>query len=213
MNPARSEVSVPEVLAQIQALALPLSGPDDLDAVVNQVGGARFVGIGEASHGTHEFYHWRGALSRRLIEEHGFTWIGVEGDWPDCWRINRWVRGHTEQHLDARGLLERFERWPTWMWANQDVAAFLDWLLVPDVPGRLVAAHHDAVVVLGFGGHRGVLHGVESVFVGNGAFRDLTAYLHQERDDIRLAGFRDQTAHDGDRRSGRRPPGARPRRA
>ncbi|HSP53094.1 MAG TPA: erythromycin esterase family protein, partial [Cryobacterium sp.] len=96
-------MSVPEVLAQIQSLARPLSGRADLDAVVDQVGGTRFVGIGEASHGTHEFYHWRGELSRRLIEEHGFTWIGVEGDWPDCWRINRWVRGRAEQHLDARG--------------------------------------------------------------------------------------------------------------
>jgi erythromycin esterase len=128
MNPARGEVTMPEVLAQIRSLARPLSGPGDLDAVVDQVGGARFVGIGEASHGTHEFYRWRGDLSRRLIDEHGFTWIGVEGDWPDCWRINRWVRGHAEQHLDARGLLDRFERWPTWMWANQDVAGFLDWL-------------------------------------------------------------------------------------
>ena len=91
-------------------------------------GPARFVCIGEASHGTHEYYRWRAQLSRRLIEEHGFTWIGVEGDWPDCWRINRWVRGHGDQDLDARGLLARFERWPTWMWANEEVAEFLDWL-------------------------------------------------------------------------------------
>ena len=128
MNPARQGATVPEVLAEIQSLARPLTGGRDLDAVVDLAGGARFVGIGEASHGTHEFYRWRGELSRRLIEEHGFTWIGVEGDWPDCWRINRWVRGQTDQHVDARGLLDRFERWPTWMWANQDVAEFLDWL-------------------------------------------------------------------------------------
>ena len=67
------------------------------------VGDARFVCLGEASHGTHEFYTWRAALSRRLIEEKGFTFIAVEGDWPDCWRINRWVRGLARPELDARG--------------------------------------------------------------------------------------------------------------
>ena len=96
--------------------------------MIDRVGAARLVCIGEASHGTHEYYRWRAELSRRLIEEHGFTWIGVEGDWPDCWRINRWVRGHADQDLDAYGLLARFERWPTWMWANEEVAEFLTWL-------------------------------------------------------------------------------------
>ena len=95
---------------------------------MEQVGGRRLVCVGEASHGTHEFYSWRADLSRRLIEEHGFTWIGVEGDWPDCWRINRWVRGLADQELDAAGVLSTFERWPTWMWANREVADFLDWL-------------------------------------------------------------------------------------
>ncbi len=65
-------------------------------------------------------------LSRRLIEEHGFTWIGVEGDWPDCWRINRWVRGDGRPGRSTpAGLLAGFERWPTWMWANEEVAEFL----------------------------------------------------------------------------------------
>ena len=116
------------VLAEIRSLARPLTLPAHLDPLVDKVGDRRLVCIGEASHGTHEFYRWRGDLSRRLIEEHGFTWIGVEGDWPDCWRINRWVRGLADQDLDARGMLAGFERWPTWMWANTDVADFLDWL-------------------------------------------------------------------------------------
>jgi erythromycin esterase-like protein len=84
--------------------------------------------VGEASHGTSDYYRWRALLSRRLVEEHGFTWIGVEGDWPDCWRINRWVRGEADQDLDAVGVLDRFERWPTWMWTNREVAEFLTWL-------------------------------------------------------------------------------------
>lgn len=115
-------------LAEIRSLARPLRTPSDLDPLVDRVGGRRLVCIGEASHGTREFYRWRGDLSRRLIAERGFTWVGVEGDWPDCWRINCWVRGLEEQHLDARGVLAGFERWPTWMWANTDVADFLDWL-------------------------------------------------------------------------------------
>ncbi|TFD78178.1 erythromycin esterase family protein [Cryobacterium sp. Sr8] len=113
---------------EIRSLARPLAGTDDLDPLVERIGGARFAAIGEASHGTHEYYRWRCRLARRLIEEHGFTWIGVEGDWPDCWRINRWVRGEDDRDQDSDGLLSRFERWPTWLWANQDVAEFLTWL-------------------------------------------------------------------------------------
>jgi len=117
-----------DVIADIMDLARPLGGPRDLGPLINRVGRSRFVCIGEASHGTHEFYQWRATLSRRLIEEHGFTWIGVEGDWPDCWRINQWLRGRGDQDLDSRELLSHFDRWPTWMWANEDVAAFLTWL-------------------------------------------------------------------------------------
>ncbi|NKX54823.1 erythromycin esterase family protein [Arthrobacter sp. E918] len=112
----------------MRSLARPLAGPGDLDPLIRQVAPDRFVCIGEASHGTHEYYRWRALLSRRLIEEHGFRWVGVEGDWPDCWRINRWVRGQEEQDLDVYQLLAGFERWPRWMWANREVAEFLDWL-------------------------------------------------------------------------------------
>lgn len=118
----------PSIVEEIRSLASPLSTTGDLDALVEHTAGARFVCIGEASHGTHEFYQWRAELSRRLIAEHGFTWIGVEGDWPDCWRLNQWVRGQADQDLDAHGILATFERWPTWMWANEEVADFLDWL-------------------------------------------------------------------------------------
>jgi erythromycin esterase len=115
-------------LAQIRSLARPLAEEADLEPLISRVARDRFVCIGEASHGTHEYYRWRAMLSRRLIAEHGFRWVGVEGDWPDCWRINRWVRGQADQDLDVYGLLAGFERWPTWMWANEEVAGFLDWL-------------------------------------------------------------------------------------
>ncbi|UOD82957.1 erythromycin esterase family protein [Paenarthrobacter ureafaciens] len=125
MNAAHAHATESE---EIRALARPLEAAGDLDDLVTLCAPARFVCLGEASHGTQEYYHWRAVLSRRLIEEHGFTWIGVEGDWPDCWRINQWLRGHAEQELDAAQVLAAFSRWPTWMWANEEVAHFLDWL-------------------------------------------------------------------------------------
>lgn len=128
MTAARPAMRADDLVAEIRSLARPLNDASDLDPLVEEIGAARFVGIGEASHGSHEFYWWRALLSRRLIEERRFTWIGVEGDWPDCWRINRWVRGQGDQDLDVYGLLARFERWPTWMWANEEVAEFLAWL-------------------------------------------------------------------------------------
>jgi len=122
--------SVPKasVLAQIHALARPLRTDQDFNGLVRRAAESRYVAIGEASHGTHEFYTWRDTLSRRLIAEEGYNWIGVEGDWPDCRYINRWVRGLSGQEQGVHALLAGFERWPTWMWANEEVAAFLDWL-------------------------------------------------------------------------------------
>jgi erythromycin esterase-like protein len=117
-----------DAATEIRSLAGALVTTEDLTPLVRRAGRSRFVGIGDASHGTHEYYRWRALLSRRLIEEHGFTWIGVEGDWPDCWRINRWVRGRGEQDLSAADLLAGFARWPTWLWANEDIVAFLTWL-------------------------------------------------------------------------------------
>ncbi|NKX49758.1 erythromycin esterase family protein, partial [Arthrobacter deserti] len=128
MNSARRPPEAAGAAAQIRSLATPLAGRKDLDPLVVRVAQDRFVCIGEASHGTHGYYHWRAELSRRLIGEHGCRWVGVEGDWPDCWRINRWVRGQADQDLDVYQLLAGFERWPRWMWANEEVAGFLDWL-------------------------------------------------------------------------------------
>jgi erythromycin esterase len=112
--PGRS-VNSTGVFEQIRSLARPLTTVDDPSPLVERLGRTRFVGIGEASHGTREYYRWRALLTRHLIEEHGFSWIGVEGDWPDCWRINRWVRGLGDTDRDVRGMLARFERWPAWM--------------------------------------------------------------------------------------------------
>jgi erythromycin esterase len=108
--------------------ALPLSDPSDLDPLIERIGDATYVLLGEATHGTSEFYEWRAALSRRLIEERGFSFVGVEGDWPDCYRVNRYVKSYLDSGDTARDVLHAFERWPTWMWANREVAEFAEWL-------------------------------------------------------------------------------------
>src|SRR3954452_5763259 len=89
-----------------------------------RIGDARFVLIGEASHGTHEFYRDRAELTRRLIEEKGFTAVAVEADWPDAYRVNRFVRS---QSADAEAVeaLGGFARFPSWMWRNADVLDFV----------------------------------------------------------------------------------------
>ncbi|SCL26324.1 Erythromycin esterase homolog [Micromonospora pallida] len=113
---------------EVAALATPLGDPGDLDVLLDRVGDARVVMLGEASHGTHEFYTWRAAVTRRLVEEKGFSFVAVEGDWPDCDRVDRSVRCRTDAPADPRDALTTFERWPTWMWANEEVADFARWL-------------------------------------------------------------------------------------
>nr|WP_197008413.1 erythromycin esterase family protein [Longispora fulva] len=90
-----------------------------------RVGGARVVMLGAASHGTHDHHHWRAEITRRLVAEHGFSFVAVEGDWPDCDRVDASVRGNGQ---DPRAVLGAFERWPTWMWANEEVLDFCEWL-------------------------------------------------------------------------------------
>ncbi|MEU5868134.1 erythromycin esterase family protein [Nonomuraea sp. NPDC047529] len=105
--------------------ALRLSGEQDLDPLLDRVGEAGLVLIGEASHGTHDFYTWRAALTRRLIAEKGFGFVAVEGDWPDCERVDRAVTRDGEDPFDA---LYAYRRWPAFMWANEEVAEFCRWL-------------------------------------------------------------------------------------
>jgi erythromycin esterase-like protein len=88
---------------------------------------ASFVLIGEASHGTHDFYELRADLTRRLITEKGFSAVAVEADWPDAYRVNRYVRGESED-ANADEALAGFERFPTWMWRNTVVVEFVEWL-------------------------------------------------------------------------------------
>lgn len=109
-------------------LARPLRSPADLDPLLRRVGDARVVLLGEASHGTHEYYTWRAEITKRLVAEKGFSLVAVEGDWPDCYRVNRFVKGYPGSAADARGALEAFRRWPTWMWANEEVVDLATWM-------------------------------------------------------------------------------------
>jgi erythromycin esterase len=112
----------------LQRIARPLESDSDLDPLLDAIGDASYVLLGEASHGTSEFYTWRTRLSKRLIEERGFSFIAVEGDWPDCYRVNRYVKQMPESGSDASSVLHAFERWPTWMWANREVIDLVEWL-------------------------------------------------------------------------------------
>jgi erythromycin esterase-like protein len=125
-------------------LAAPLEDADAFDALLDRVGDARVVMLGEASHGTHEYYRARAALTRRLIAERGFSFVAVEGDWPDCDRVDRSVRCRAGAPEDPRAALIEFERWPTWMWANEEVVEFCRWLRARNqgVDGEARAGFH-----------------------------------------------------------------------
>jgi predicted phosphoribosyltransferase len=102
------------------------AAPND-EQLFDLVGDAHFVLIGEASHGTHEFYAARASVTQRLIEEKGFCAVAAEVDWPDAYRANRYVRGHSDD-ATAEEALRGFERFPTWMWRNTAVLDFVGWL-------------------------------------------------------------------------------------
>jgi erythromycin esterase-like protein len=115
-------------VARLRGAIHPLHGdPSDFDPLMKRIGDARLVLIGEASHGTHEFYRIRAEITKRLITDHGFNAVAVEADWPDAYRVNRYVRG-LDGDADASEALRGFERFPQWMWRNADVLDFVGWL-------------------------------------------------------------------------------------
>jgi len=116
------------LVAGVREASQPLTGgARDYDPLMKLIGDARFVLLGEATHGTHEFYRERARITRRLIEEKGFTAIVIEGDWPDAHRLNRYVRGQGNDK-SAEQALSGFTRFPRWMWGNRDVRDLVQWL-------------------------------------------------------------------------------------
>ncbi len=123
-----TNATLPIVTDLVHDAALPLIGAAaDYDRLLEFIGDARFVLLGEASHGTHEFYRHRAQITKRLIQEKGFIVVAVEADWPDAYRVNRYVRGATND-ADATEALAGFRRFPAWMWRNADVLDFIGWL-------------------------------------------------------------------------------------
>lgn len=111
----------------IQKSSVPLSGSArDYDSLLDPIGSARFALLGEASHGTDEFYHERCEITKRLITQRGFTAVAVEADWPDAYCVNEYVRAGRQQN--ALESLDGFRRFPTWMWRNTEVLEFVRWL-------------------------------------------------------------------------------------
>ncbi len=114
--------------ADLRRAAHPLEGSKgDYRPLLDLVGNACFVLLGEGSHGTHDFYAQRAEITKRLITEKGFSAVAVEADWPDAYRVNRYVRGGSEDR-NADTALSGFERFPTWMWRNTVVLDFVQWL-------------------------------------------------------------------------------------
>jgi erythromycin esterase len=113
---------------EIDTASHPWERPEDMDILIDRIGNARFVLLGEASHGTSEYYAWRSAISRRLITEKQFSFIGVEGDWPDCYNLNRYIKNHKNSGKSAEEVLRAYRRWPTWMWANREIVRLAEWL-------------------------------------------------------------------------------------
>jgi erythromycin esterase-like protein/predicted phosphoribosyltransferase len=131
---AQSPAADSPLVKALRETAYPLAGSArDYDPLIGRIGEARFALLGEASHGTHEFYYERAEITKRLITEKNFTAVAVEADWPDAYRLNRYVRGASD--VDAVEALADFRRFPTWMWRNTVVVEFIEWL----------RAHNDAL--------------------------------------------------------------------
>jgi erythromycin esterase-like protein len=116
------------LVSSARAAAQPFNASrEDLDALLQHIASAHVISIGEASHGTQDFYHLRASITKHLIQHHGLTAIAVEADWPDAYRVNRYVRGEGADG-DANAALSGFERFPSWMWRNTEVLSFVRWL-------------------------------------------------------------------------------------
>jgi erythromycin esterase-like protein len=114
-------------MALAEAIRLLPETAEAYDPLLEQAARARFVLLGEASHGTHEFYRERAEITKRLIAEQGYAAVAVEADWPYAYRVNLFVRGASDDP-SAREALADFRRFPAWMWRNTEVVEFVDWL-------------------------------------------------------------------------------------
>jgi erythromycin esterase-like protein len=121
-------ITANNALDAVQEFAHPLTGNrHDYDRLLKRAGACSLVLLGEASHGTHEFYRARAEITKRLIAEYDFNLVCWEADWPDALRVNRYIRGYAEDR-SAEEALRGFKRFPSWMWRNQDIVELVEWL-------------------------------------------------------------------------------------
>lgn len=126
--PAAQGTASQDLSAVYREYAHPLSSPASLAPLISAAKDRRLVLLGESSHGTKEFYTWRDEISRRLIEADGISFVAVEGDWISLARLNRYVKHKPGAAASAREALLMIDRWPRWMWANEEFAEFAEWL-------------------------------------------------------------------------------------
>ncbi|WP_054636621.1 erythromycin esterase family protein [Thalassobacillus sp. C254] len=117
-----------QVVDHIKKYSKAFEKAEDLQPLIEQAAKAKYVLLGEASHGTSEFYTLRSEITKRLIKEHGFSFVAVEGDWPSSFEVNRYVKGYAAEYKNAKQALSSFQRWPSWMWANEEAAELAEWL-------------------------------------------------------------------------------------
>jgi erythromycin esterase-like protein/pimeloyl-ACP methyl ester carboxylesterase len=113
-------------LGELLKMVQPIDSEESFDALLKEIRDSKVVMLGEATHGTEEFYEIRKVISKKLIEEHGFKFIAVEGDWPDCNKLNKYIQ--LRDTSSAKSIMSGFKRWPTWMWANEQVADLIEWM-------------------------------------------------------------------------------------
>ncbi len=122
-------IKTDQLIDQIKKHSVPFNNTLELDPLINKASNAKYVLLGEASHGTSEFYTIRADISKKLIQEQGYSFIAVEGDWPACYEVNRYIKGLTSDYSSAEDVLRKsFKRWPSWMWANHEMIDLIEWL-------------------------------------------------------------------------------------
>ncbi len=116
-----------DIVAEIEDNSLPFTNAEDLSSWLSKISKHKIIMLGESTHGTKEFYSIRREISKKLIQDYGYSFVAVEGDWPDCNNLNQFIKGDTGR--DAReAVLHQFHRWPTWMWANEEIPPLINWM-------------------------------------------------------------------------------------
>src|SRR5205823_13363897 len=106
----------------------PLENENDLNVLIKEMQRARIILLGESTHGTHEFYTWRAAITKKLIEEKGFDFIAIEGDWTDTYKVNQFIKAAKHDKQEVIEVLKQYDRWPASMWSNYEMADLVQWL-------------------------------------------------------------------------------------